>query len=220
MPLRCCSALRPPKARRGALPAEAAITPTNTTAATAKRFDDIEPAPPQGRDLDSLIADRFAQSSPPGTRRGRQLKLVAMCRQLAAPGAWLMDRRAALELWPPRLEERVTADPQPDDIEGGGRVGAVPAAVHHEADRPHDVHQVVGPRVSLELPGRKQRVRPDDESGAGPADDLDGDFHGGPALLLLRMRAPLYRFRAFAAGKACPGSHLCCTNVRCALYRK
>src|SRR5689334_21432880 len=84
MPLACCAALRPPKARRGALPAgaagclrtgrwgevaEAAIIPTNATAATDKRFDDIGPAPPQGRDLDLLIADRSAQSSHPGTGR-------------------------------------------------------------------------------------------------------------------------------------------------------
>src|SRR5690349_19952249 len=91
-----------------------------------------------------------------------------------------MDRRAALELRPPRLEQRVAADAEPDDVESGGRVSAYPAAVYYEVDRTDDVHDVVGARVPLELPGREQRVRADDESGADPADHFDCDFHGAP----------------------------------------
>src|SRR5579864_1450233 len=88
-----------------------------------------------------------------------------------------MNGRTALDLRAPALQQSIAPDADPHHVQSRRRVGAVPAAVHHEAERAHDVHVLVEPLVSRQLARREQRIGEDDEDRPDPPDHLDRKFY-------------------------------------------
>ena len=92
------------------------------------------------------------------------------------PRALPLSRRPGLYARPP--EEAKEPNSHPDEVEKGGRIGAIPAAVHDEPRARENIEPLVGRRERAQPAGRQQHVRRQHHHRGSPSDDLDDNFQG------------------------------------------